>query len=248
MRKYSYEIQSSWGRCPEKPAEIGTKFLQTIDALSRIDPMFSGWGVQIKPDSLEGQPIENVRADFTRFVEANVWRDDLDRPTPHEGYKLLAATNFHTEDPSKSLALSVRAGSVYGNKNSLQAGSGSSPPDSKLITYPVFKAALLTMLSSWPASWANVRVSLWGHRPEGPPGEPPFPYSGYQMPWMAYLCAERAAHISLPPGIPSERTPDGGLLMIAAKTRFDPSDREHMARSRVLAEILIKHGGDPDAL
>jgi hypothetical protein len=65
------------------------------------------------------------------------------------------------------------------------------------------------------------------------------------MPWMSYLCAERAGRIKLPDEILTERTPDGGLSMIAAETRFDPADRRHMACSRVLAEIMIEHGGDP---
>ena len=122
------------------------------------------------------------------------------------------------------------------------------PPDLSIVTYPIFKSALLTLLSIWPPAWANVRAYIRGQDPPTLPGEPPFPYSGYHMPWISYLCAERAKRIKPPDAILTERTPDGGLLMIAAETRLDPTNREHMARSRVLAEIMIEHGGDPTAL
>jgi len=63
------------------------------------------------------------------------------------------------------------------------------------------------------------------------------------MPWMSYLSAERAANIRAPAGIVTERTPDGGLLMIAAETRLDPQNPEHMKRSRAIAEIMIEDVG-----
>jgi hypothetical protein len=61
---------------------------------------------------------------------------------------------------------------------------------------------------------------------------------------MCYLSAERAAKVRAPAGIVTERTPDGGLLMIAAETRLDPQDPQHMKRSRALAELLIEHVGE----
>jgi hypothetical protein len=64
------------------------------------------------------------------------------------------------------------------------------------------------------------------------------------MPWMSYLSAERAAKVSVPAAIVTERTAHGGLLMIAAETRLDPQNPEHMKRSRVLAEIMIEHAGE----
>lgn len=125
---------------------------------------------------------------------------------------------------------------------SLCVGKSIVNPDPAIVSFPIFKASLLVLLAIWPAPWANVKYSIWGQDPPTLPGEPPFPYSGYQMPWMAYLCAERAARISPPADILTERTPDGGLLMIATEERFDPTNRKHMSHSRVLAEIMIAHG------
>jgi hypothetical protein len=60
---------------------------------------------------------------------------------------------------------------------------------------------------------------------------------------MCYLSADRAVGVRVPPGIVTERTPDGGLLLIAAEARLDPDDPFHMARSRSLAELMIKRFG-----
>jgi hypothetical protein len=226
---------------------IGEKFLQTLDALERIDPLFSNWGTSDADNSAKGRPIAPLRSVFTAFVEANVKRDDWDQPDPDDGYWLWAATRYRPYAPAdpRSMTFFVCAGSKWRNYNSLEAGRDTTPPDPEMISFPIFRSALLAMLSIWPAPWANVRASIWGQAPPTPPGQPPFPKSGYQMPWMSYLCGERAARIKLPDEIRTERTPDGGLLMIAAETRFDPTNREHMARSRILAEIMIEHGGDP---
>ncbi len=41
---FGYDIRSGWRGRVEKPASIGEKFLQTLDALSVIDPvLFVNW-------------------------------------------------------------------------------------------------------------------------------------------------------------------------------------------------------------
>ena len=76
---------------------------------------------------------------------------------------------------------------------------------------------------------------FWGGDPPTLPGEPPFPYSGFQMPWIAYLNADRAAAVDVPSNVATERTPDGGLLTIAADRRFDPINAAHMRSARSIA-------------
>ena len=53
--------------------------------------------------------------------------------------------------------------------------------------------------------------------------------------------------LQLPEEILTERTPDGGLLMIAAEERLDPTNPDHLRRSRILAETMIAHSGEPRA-
>jgi hypothetical protein len=48
-----------------------------------------------------------------------------------------------------------------------------------------------------------------------------------------------------PPEIVTERTADGGLLMIATEDRLDPTDPEHLRRARIIAETMIARTGYP---
>jgi hypothetical protein len=89
--------------------------------------------------------------------------------------------------------------------------------------------------------WAN--ASAMGQRGEVAPGIPSFPDSSYGIPWLSYLSKPLAAGIAPPPGLLSERTPDGGLLMITTQDRLDPTDPEQMRRSHAIADIMIARAG-----
>lgn len=48
--KFDYSIRSDLRAGPENPASLGTKFVATLDALSRIDPtIFKDWQVLDRP-------------------------------------------------------------------------------------------------------------------------------------------------------------------------------------------------------
>ncbi len=42
---YRYSIRSSWRGRPETTAAISVKFIETLDALSTIDPIFTDWEI-----------------------------------------------------------------------------------------------------------------------------------------------------------------------------------------------------------
>ncbi len=71
------------------------------------------------------------------------------------------------------------------------------------------------------------------------PQEPTFPRSPFEIPWIGYLSATLSAGLKLSPEIATERTPDGGLLMIATEDRLDPNNSEHLRRARIIAETMI---------
>ena len=122
----------------------------------------------------------------------------------------------------------------------LQFGDYDVPSDPAVVTYPLFKAALLAVNAIWLANWANA-YAFKLHYDKAPliPGAPLFPYSLFHIPWLAYLSAPLAVDLGLPPEIVTERTPDGGLLMIATEERLDPTNFEHLRRARILAETLV---------
>jgi hypothetical protein len=105
------------------------------------------------------------------------------------------------------------------------------------------------MIATWPCTWANAcafKMDYWEH--SDAPGEAPMPYSIYHLSWMAYLSAERSAKLTPPTGVTWERTPDGGLLLIAAEERLDPTNPLHIQRSRAIANFMIDQLGDPPKL
>jgi len=248
MTKPNYRIDSQWKSCVMSPSEIGKKFLATLDAITEINPLFRDWGTNdpFPPDweTLEnmesmfiGRPIDPLRRNFTPFVETNVSRDDWGEPLPDHGYSLIAVTRYFPSAPPDPLGLSflIQAGAISGNDYSLEAGSRVTPPEPEIVTFPIFKALLLTLVAFWPAPSASAKCSIWGQKLPTWPGDPPLRYSEYQTPWMSYLRADRAAGVTPPADILNERTPDGGLLMVATKERFDPTNRQHMRNSRAIA-------------
>jgi hypothetical protein len=239
----------------ETPASIGAKFVESLDALNAIDPViFGDWQVMDFP-ARSSFSLEVARARITSIIERNVSRGDLGDPTPVYGY----TANAFTQPVAKSrrVCLWIMAGGIEKSQNYLKTGDWKVFPDPAIVTYPLFKAALLAIHSIWSAPWAcaqafrsnTVKVPVHegrGYRLERAPmipADPTFSESIYHFPWIAYLSAPLAAGVELPPEIQTETTVDGGLLMTATEERLDPDVPEHARRARILAETLIAQTG-----
>jgi hypothetical protein len=232
--------------------------VNTLDALSRVDPIvFSNWEVMDFP-AIESLPLATARLRIAAIIDNNVGRDDFGQPEPDDGYSAGASTG-HTLSPRR-MSLRIDAGGTNAGETDLEAGEYDMFPDPAVVTYPVFKGALLAINEIWPPSWAwayafrsnyvkvpeSYGAGVQGYRLESlppVPSDPTFPYSPFHVPRLAYLSAQLAAGIELPVEIKTERTPDGGLLMIAAEERLEPTEPEHLRRACILAEIMIARTG-----
>ena len=76
------------------------------------------------------------------------------------------------------------------------------------------------------------------------PLDPTFPKSIFHLPWIIYLSAQHTAGVSRASEILTEPAPEGGLLMSATKERLDPTNPEHVRRTRILAETMIAQTGN----
>jgi hypothetical protein len=129
-----------------------------------------------------------------------------------------------------------------------------------IVTYPLFKAALLAISAAWDVQWACAQAFRLGavrvpidFAPGVPafridsvvqlPLDPTFPKSIFHAPWIVYLSEELAAGMTVAGGILAERTPDGGLLMSAATERLDPTNPEHVRCAHILADTMIAKVG-----
>jgi hypothetical protein len=253
---YRYFVRGQWaGQADEKPAVTGAKFLRTLDSLSEINPLFSGWQInrnwKITEDAQPRLlPLGAARDRIVEIVEEGVAHDDFGKPTPAYGFSVLGIAG--ARGPRK-VAFTARTGlQIF----ELSFGEHNLAPDLSIVTYPLFKAALLAITKAWDARWSyaqadrnefvevpvNFAPSVPAFRIEAAPQvplDPTFPKSIFHVPWIIYLSAERAAGVTLAPEILTKRTPDGGLLMSATTDRLDPVNPEHARRARILAETMI---------
>jgi hypothetical protein len=255
---YHYFIRSSWEGRPETPSDIGAKFVETLDELGAVDPIFAAW--QIADFHAESPfSLESARSRIAAIIESNVARDDCDQPCTNDGYHGVALAG--TFKNARSAFFSVHAGGKYASRTELEIGDflRRVRPDFSVVTYPLFKSALLTINAIWKAPWACAQafrsgavatpINFGGVRATRldvgleVPNDPSFPYSIFHVPWIGYLSERLAYGITLAPEILTERTPDGGLLMSAAEERLDPANPEHLRRARILAETLIAATG-----
>jgi hypothetical protein len=161
------------------------------------------------------------------IVESGVYIDDFNNPRPEYGHSVHAVAG------ARGPRHVVFTASTKRQSFDLSFGEHDIASDLSIVTYPLFKAALLAISSAWDARWSCAQASrndvvkvpidfgpgVPAFRIDSAPKvplDPTFPKSIFHVPWMAYLSSERAAGVTLAREILTERTPDGGLLMSAA--------------------------------
>lgn len=244
MTNFDYGIRSKWSDRQQTAADIGQTFLQTLDALASIDPQLADWCLADYVRHV-GIPIAQARTQITALIEQGAVRDDMG-VNPNAGYRAFAAS---TSNPSairspRDFSFKILAGSRRRNEANFEAGYIDVPPIQAIISFSTFKGALIALISHWPCDWANTYAYALGYDQTSPSaGVAPITYSIFHMPWMSYLPATKAQGLVVPPPITTEKTPDGGLLMIATTNRFDPTNPDHLERSRILSRIMIERTG-----
>ena len=256
--EFYYYIRSDLPACPQSPASLGAKFVDTLDALSHLDPtIFKNWEV-MDFAARNSVPLAQARGCIGTIIERNVTRDDFRRPEPYYGY--TAGAFVGNVNKSRGVSLRIKAGGESKGDISLETGDWKVFPDPAIVTFPLFKATLLAINTIWPPPWAcayafrsnTVKVPVsYSDGVQGyslkslpmVPIDPTFSDSVFHIPWIAYLSAPLAANLELPPEIATERTPDGGLLMVVTEERLDPTNPEHLRHARVLAETMIARTG-----
>jgi hypothetical protein len=257
---HRYFVRGHWvGPADEVPADIGAKFLQTLDALSDIDALFRAWqftGPWQIPEEHRSSfvPLATARGRITEIVEAGVYTDDFNKPCPEYGHNVIATAG--ARGPQRV----AFAASTNRQSFDLRFGEHNLASDLSIVKYSLFKAALLAISAAWDAQWACaqafrndvVKVPI-DFGPGVPafridsapqvPLDPTFPNSIFHVPWIVYLSAQHAAGLNLTPEILIERTSNGGVLMSATSDRLDPTNPEHVRRARILAETMITRTG-----
>jgi hypothetical protein len=240
-RLFRFTIQYRLPRGHETSAVIGAKLLDSLDALSRIDPLFTDWKI-LDPAAMASLPLAIARTRISTVVENNLARDDYDQPEPESGYSLVAQTG--NAIPSRIVTLRATAGAVFDGEMSLRFGDVLQPTDPSIVTYRLFREALLATSAIWRPLWAYLSAST-SHYWKGPivPGAPVIRHNPFSITWIAYLSPAVTRGFVVEPELRTDSAPDGGLLMSAKDQRFDPSNPEHLRRACILAETMIARTG-----
>jgi Immunity protein 52 len=254
LSSFEYFVRLPLPAGPLSPDWLGPKFIATLDALTPIDPeIFAGWQVR-EVRKMKTIPLEAARPHIAEIIGREVHHDDWG-PAPENGYSAVATTTAGAR--ARRMDLSVDAwGRLGEGRVELSAGGIMMPSDPSIVSYPLFRAALLAIIEIWLPPWSFACARRLGTIavPSGHggstnksvpqvPSDPTFPDSIFFVPWIVYLAAKSATVLALPPEILTERTADGGLLMTATEERLDPDNPEHARRARSLAETLIKQTG-----
>jgi Immunity protein 52 len=240
-RPFIFGIYYGLPRRRETPAVIGAKFLDSLDALSRIDPLFADWKVLDLP-AMASLPLAVARPRIATIVENNVVRNKSNQPEPESGYGAIGVTANII--PSRIVKLSVGAGGVFRDEMMLNVGDFLYPTDPLIVKYGLFREALLATSAIWQPTWASVAAFTGGYWKEPiVPGAPLFPYSAFHIPWIAYLSPARTVRFPLPGDIRTERAADGGLLFTVTEESLDPTNPEHLHHAHILADTMIAHAG-----
>jgi Immunity protein 52 len=219
-----YTINGFWGPRPETPEALAVKFDQIIDRLAVIDPVFGNWiwsGRQPNPIA-----FATIRPDLAKRIAAAVTRDDYGGPDPDFGY-LFGTLNSLKTTP-RSMSVNVRAGcrvkaSFYSNTASIETG-WHVEPDPAIVTYPIFKAALLALCECFEItfchSYPDDLTDLW------PSGQK------FRLGWMSYVSPRFAPLITPPKTGIVEYRPNGALFMAATDETFVTANPQHLAAAR----------------
>ncbi len=228
-----FDINSYWGPRRQSPAEIASILRTMLDTLAAIDSLFSNWTFVGETRAV---PLDQLHHQgLTSLLGHQVFTADDGEPIPSYGYLFSAYTGLRT-DP-RTLTLSGHAGGYMPSRSFTNVVRLETRPPARdneaLLELDPLKAAMLAVVAAWDVTWASVYpaelVSSWAK----PAGRPTF-----DLAWVTYLSPRFAPMIVPPRGVFVEHTPQGGIVLIATRDRFDVGNELHLAAARRIATAL----------
>lgn len=261
MSANQFTISSGWEPRRETPETLGERTLKNLDALTNISPYFAHWWFndlrisaeemvekelelsEIKKIFFESRlPLEKVRNRMVDVVNYGVRRNDFRNPEPGGGYSIIASTD--DSNPSLCVTLSAHGGGVVDPRAGLRFANFqtdyNNSADPAIVSYPVFRAALMSIVSAWDVGDAQAYSAelcdLWDE-----------PSKSFDLAWMTYLSPKLASKVVPPNDVVVERYSNGGLLLVAAEETFDTANPKHMAAARSILASLAELNAEMEA-
>jgi len=231
-----YIIQAYWGSRREAPAQCGERFWRMLEFLAAVDPLFSDWKF-FNGDKFLPMP-EASGDELTDLIASCVDRADDGYPVPISGYWFGAGTRTGTKT---SLTLTLRVGCYIPDPPFLANTAELltlplNDENAKFITFPTFKSALLAIAAAWDATCCAAYpwnlIPLWREAGWDEPA--------LRMAWITYLSPRYAPMVTPPRSAIVEYPPQGGIVMIATKDRFEIANPAHLAVAREIAAAVAR--------
>jgi hypothetical protein len=225
-----YKIYAFWGPRPESTEVLAARFIRLINQLTPLHPVFSNW-IWV---SLDGIPtsFESRRNNLVQAIADNVARDDWGKEVPREGY-YAGVVNTDDKTTPRSVSVGASAARQHGGYNANYADIQTGwriEPDPSIVTYAVFKSALLALAETYDVDWCsaypNDIMDLW---PRG---------QLYRMPWMCYIKPAWGPLVTPPNTAIVEYRPNGALFMAATDETFITSNPAHLSVARDIEAAL----------
>jgi hypothetical protein len=222
-----YYIRASWEARAETPDELAERFLRMIDALKGIDPVFSLWTCGRK----RLVELEKVRDRYAEEIAVGLSRSDWGEPTPVYGYWFAAVTRDVTRD--RYFVVRCNAGQTvpesFPNAVTLTTSSSKLGPDPNVVSYRVFRPALLAIVDAWDPVHAGAYSQQLIQLNESA--------SYFPAAWIQYLNPWLAQKITPPSTVLSEQL-NSGLLMTATTETFDVDNPAHLKAAQDMAAAM----------
>ncbi len=248
--KHGFHINSYWGRRPETPAQIAARCRDLLERLATISPIFTGWTYVGWKDPPRDQRYEGPEAldeyyrdrtetfvlgqpssiDLIPLIESGVAHDN-DEPDPYLGYSFSVFT-CSGDDPNH-VSLKVRAANLSPAKSYTNGAIIETQPlcaeNQSWLALSTLKPALIAIAETCDVTWAAIYptdlMELW-------PKRSAMPRPTFKLAWVTYLSPRFAPLITPPRGAFVEYTPQGGIVLVATRDRFDTANPLHVAAAR----------------
>lgn len=230
-----------WGPREETPEQLAARWLKLIARLQAIGPIFAHWYTWA--DGNRSVPFDTDTAPLAEQIAAEVTTSDGGKPLPHLGYQLFAHNSTETRRRPRGFEIHMYAGGSsrwQSNRIGIRTDYGV-VPDPDVVTYRIFKDALLALAETFDASlgraYPTSLADLWPNDQRWQPT--------LRLAWISYVAPGFAPLITPPSLAIVERRPDGGLLMAATDETFVTTNPAHAAVAREIEAAVAPFNALP---
>ncbi|MGO9006286.1 MAG: Imm52 family immunity protein [Beijerinckiaceae bacterium] len=222
----NYIIAAHWGRRLETPTALAERVRCLIRRFEAIDPVLAHWYEWLSETRVV--PLDLSSVSLSKRIAATVYYREDGTPLYNFGYHFVVSNNNKNKWGPRGFTLTIHAGAdARPNFLTLDTDYGF-VPDPDIITYAIFKAAILAVAECFDAIYCDAYPAdlavLW---PDGGRRT-----RALVLAWMIYISPRFAHLITPPPTAIVEYRPNGGLFMAATDETFVTANPKHLAVAR----------------